>query len=95
MRRAARRDENHAEIVAGLRKSGCDVVDLGAVGNGCPDLLVRRCGRLILIEVKDGAKPPSERRLTPDQVKFHALWGDSVVVVTSLTEALSAIGAVS
>lgn len=91
MRRAAKKDRNHPEIVAGLRKAGCDVLDLGAVGCGCPDLLVRRAGRLLFMEVKDGAKPPSERKLTPDQVKFHAQWDGSVVVVKSLEEALAAI----
>lgn len=92
MRRAAKRDGNHTEIVRGLRQAGCQVLDLGAVGDGCPDLLVRRAGRLILMEIKDGAKPPSARKLTPDQLVFHALWGDSVVVVTSLEEALAAVG---
>lgn len=91
MRRAAKKDANHPEIVKGLRQAGCQVLDLGAVGEGCPDLLVKRAGRLLLMEVKDGKKPPSKQRLTPDQVVFHHLWGDSVVVVTSLDEALQAI----
>lgn len=91
MRRAAKRDANHPEIVSGLRKAGCDVLDLGSVGCGCPDILVRRAGRLLLMEVKDGAKSASRRELTPDQVKFHAQWAGSVVVVKSLEEALAAI----
>ncbi len=92
IRRAARRDDNHQEIVRGLRKAGCSVLDLGAVGDGCPDLLVKRAGRLVLMEVKDGKKPPSARKLTPDQVVFHQLWGECVVVVTSIEEALEAVG---
>lgn len=91
IRRAARRDDNHQEIVRGLRKAGCSVLDLGAVGNGCPDLLVMRGGVMLLMEIKDGAKIPSKQKLTPDQVKFHAEWGGSVVVVKSLEEALAAI----
>ena len=92
MRRAARKDANHQAIVQALRDARCQVLDLGAVGNGCPDLLVRRGDRLILLEVKDGSKPPSERRLTPDQVVFHREWGDSVKVVNSLAEAMTAVG---
>lgn len=89
MRRAAKRDDNHAEIVAALRKAGGLVLDLGAVGGGCPDLLVWRAGVFKLLEVKDGAKSASRRELTPDQVKFHAIW--PVTVVCSVDEAISAI----
>lgn len=92
MRRAARRDRNHPEIVKALRDAGCKVLDLGAVGNGCPDLLVKRGGRIGFLEIKDGKQPPSARGLTLDQVDFHRQWGDSVVVVTSVGEALEAMG---
>jgi hypothetical protein len=40
VRRAAKVDANHGEIVKALRSAGCGVLDLSAVGNGCPDLLV-------------------------------------------------------
>lgn len=92
MRRAAKRDRNHPEIVKVLRDAGCRVLDLGAVGNGCPDLLVRRGAILRFLEVKDGAKPPSARGLTLDQIRFHREWTDSVVVVTTVDEALAAMG---
>lgn len=39
MRRAARVDRNHPEIVAALEKAGCLVQSLGQIGSGCPDLL--------------------------------------------------------
>ena len=96
MRRAARRDANHAEVRDGLRAAGCKVLDLGAVGKGCPDLLVGFRGRLRLLEVKDGSKPPSARELTPDEQAFFREWGDGarlpVHVVRSLDDALVAIG---
>lgn len=95
MRRAAKKDRNHPEIVNALRKAGCDVLDLGAVGNGCPDLLVRRGFCMLLMEVKDGKKPPSARKLTPDQVDFHAIWGQVTFVVTSIDEALQAVDLVT
>lgn len=41
MRRAARVDANHAEIVAALRDRGCLVQSLAALGHGVPDLLVK------------------------------------------------------
>lgn len=92
MRRAAKKDRNHPEIVKALRGAGCKVLDLGAVGNGCPDLLVNRGPETRFLEVKDGKKPPSARKLTPDQVEFHREWEGRVFVVTSVDEALSTMG---
>ena len=45
-----------------------------------------------MIEVKDGDKPPSARKLTPDQVTWHEAWRGQVCVVKSVEEALEAIG---
>lgn len=93
-RRAAKIDANQPDIVKALRANRCDVLSLAAVGDGCPDLLVwspwTRSHELL--EVKDGAKSPSRRKLTDDQVKFHAKWGGPIHVVTSVDEALRAVG---
>ena len=70
MRRAARTDANQAEIVAALRKAGASVTSLAGVADGCPDLLVGRAGQTLLMEVKDGTKKPSDRKLTPDQQAY-------------------------
>jgi len=88
MRRAAKVDSNHAEIVAALRQVGCSVQSLAAVGGGCPDLLVGRGGKAWLLEVK------AERgRMTPDQVVWFGLWGGPpVVVVRSAEDALQVVG---
>lgn len=96
-RGAARVDGNHAEIVRALRAAGCGVVDLSAVGGGVPDLLVHgpaypECRMAILMEVKDGRRPPSGRKLTKVQRDFHAQWKGGLVVVTSVAEALAAVG---
>jgi hypothetical protein len=92
LRRAARRDDNHAEIRKGLRAAGYLVLDLGSVGSGCPDLLVAGHGRMVMLEVKDGKKPPSARALTPDETEFHTRWGRHAAVVCSLAEALRIVG---
>ena len=90
MRRAAKIDDNQRSIVRALRRAGCQVMSLAAVGNGCPDLIVYRAGQLTLIEIKDGSKPPSRQRLTPHQQQFHRDW--PVQIVTSEAEALGAVG---
>ena len=92
MRRAAKVDRNQSEIVDALRKAGATVTPLHAVGKGCPDLLVGWRGDNFLMEVKDGDLPPSARKLTPDQQTYHALWGGQIVIVTSVEEALNALG---
>ena len=93
MRRAAKVDANQDQIVEALRTAGATVQTLAAIGKGVPDLLVGHRGKTILIEVKDGRKPPSERRLTEDQVKWHGAWrGGPVAIVMDVEGALRAIG---
>lgn len=92
-RRASRTDANQKIVVKALRDAGATVQHLHAVGDGCPDLLVGFRGSSHLVEVKDGKKPPSARKLTPDQVEWHGAWkGSPVHVVKSVTEALAVIG---
>lgn len=85
-------DSNHVEIVRGLRAIGASVQSIASVGKGCPDLLVGMRGFNWILEVKDGSQPPSKRRLTPDEKKWHDLWRGDVRIVTCLDEALDAIG---
>lgn len=90
MRFAAKVDANHPEVVKALRGAGANVLSLAAVGKGCPDLLVLFRGRYQLFEVKDGTKPPSQRRLTPAQEAFHMDW--LVTTVDSAESAVVALG---
>lgn len=98
-RRAARVDDNQAEIVNALRGDDCSVEDLSGVGHGCPDLLVglvnAKGERINLaIECKNGDKVPSARRLTPDQCQWHIAWRGQVAVVNSAAEALALVAEV-
>lgn len=91
MRRQARVDDNHVEIVAALRRVGCMVVSLAPLGNGVPDLLCARAGRMYLLEVKDGRKRPSARRLTDDEERFRATWPGHWALVENVNDALLAV----
>ena len=93
-RRAAKVDANQSEIVTALRDAGVSVYACHAVGAGFPDLVCGYQGVNHLLEVKDGSKPPSARKLTRDQTVFHMTWNGQVDVVTSPEEALAAVGAV-
>ena len=86
MRRAARVDENQAEIVAAFRKLGCSVLDMSALGNGKPDLLVGHGGLNICVEVKDGSKSPSRRALRPLQRDFRDNWTGGLRIVENLAD---------
>lgn len=94
MRRAARRDDNEAIIIAALEAAGCSVVRLSA--KGVPDLLIGRRGRTFLIEVIGNAKAAKYRStggLTPDQVTFRASWRGQWATARTVAEALEAIKA--
>jgi Holliday junction resolvase len=94
MRRAAV-DANQSEIVAALRKAGCSVTPTHQAGKGFPDLAVGHRGKTYLIEVKDGDKAPSRRKLTDDQVRWHGQWLGHKAVVCNVSEALEAVGIVA
>lgn len=93
MRRAAKVDGNHSDVVDALEAAGATVQSLAAVGRGCPDLLVGYLGRNWLFEVKDGSLSPSRRALTDDQIKWHGGWRGAVEVINGAEEALQLIGA--
>ncbi|WEI20103.1 hypothetical protein PY247_10500 [Acinetobacter proteolyticus] len=56
---------------------------------GCPDLLVGFRGVNWLLEIKDGQKVKSARKLTPDQVEWHESWRGRVYIVESVDQAIS------
>lgn len=91
MRRAAKVDSNQAEIVQALRRLGCTVMSIASVGNGCPDLVVGVSGRNVLLEVKDGRRRPSERKLTSAEREWIDSWRGQVHVVESVDEAIGVI----
>lgn len=95
MRRAAKVDANQGQIVQALKVRGATVQSLATIGKGCPDLLVGYKKVTLLIEVKDGNKPPSQRKLTPDQLDWMTWWnGMPVVVATCPQDVINLLDAV-
>ena len=86
-RRAAKVDANQFSIVHALRAMGASVALTHAAGEGFPDLVVGYRGRNLLVEVKDGTLPPSARKLTAPQEKFHDEWRGHICVVKNIEEA--------
>lgn len=87
MRRKARVDDNHAEIVARFRSwPGVSVADTSRLGSGFPDLVVGLAGLSLLVEVKDGSKSPSRRRLTKEENEFHVMWTGQINIVETVDD---------
>ena len=91
MRRNARVDSNQKEIVEALRKAGASVLIVSMLKN-CFDILVGFKGVNFIMEIKDGSKPPSQRKLTEGEAKFKESWrGGPYYIVYSIEEALKII----
>ena len=85
---AAKVDANQPDIVADLRKVGCQVLSLARLGKGCPDILVRSpSGGLYLFEIKT-----PEGELNPKQREFYFLWWGNVNVIRNTEDALTMMG---
>jgi len=88
MRRAARRDASEDQIVSALEACGAYVTKINDAGRF--DLLCWYRGHTLLLEVKDGRKPPSAQKLTPAEEKFHREWpGNNLHIVNSAESALA------
>jgi hypothetical protein len=87
-RYAKRVDVNQKAIVECFRKLGCWVGDLHGIGRGMPDLLVSipPSHVLALVEVKDGSKPPSGRKLTEPEREFHDSCPAMIWIVESVED---------
>ena len=91
MRTAAKTDRNQPEIVSALRQIGATVQLLHTIGKGCPDLLVGFRGVNYVLELKDGDQPPSGRKLTPDELRWHDEWRGEVFIVNGVAEAIAVV----
>lgn len=88
MYKIRRTDANQKAIVIKFRKLGATVVNLSEVGRGIADLLIALPRQnmeayVAFIEVKDGTKPPSARKLTFDEQKFKDSWPGHYEIITS------------
>jgi hypothetical protein len=93
-RYAWRKDDNHSPVEGAFRELGAGVYDASA-DNAPYDLIVWWRGQTIFVEIKDGDKPPSHRKLTPKAVEFHdtcTRHGGKVVIVKSVNEAIALLG---
>lgn len=91
MRKYGRVDATHKEFADAYRKMGCSFLSLSALGDGAPDGIVGYGGLSLLVEFKDGAKPKSRQKLTPDQREFWDTWKGGVRLVNSLDAVVESV----
>jgi hypothetical protein len=87
------KDDNHNEIDQALRDNGVVTFDVTPVKEFC-DIVACYNGVVYLLEVKDGSKPPSQRRLTPRElkaVKRVNSVGCQIYVVNNIKEAVDLV----
>ncbi len=80
--RRVNRDRNHAGIVNEITQHNISVLDLAAVGGGCPDLLIGfktvSGNRInILVELKSS----STANIRPIQAEFNREWNGLSTIV--------------
>ena len=88
MRKHGRRDANHTDIVGTFRACGCSVLDCADLGDGKPDLVVATASACFVVEVKDGTKPPSARKLTTKEQQFKDNWKGLYFVIESVDDVI-------
>ena len=87
---ARRVDDNHKEIMETYRKCGASVKDVSKLPGFC-DIVVGYRQQNFLVEVKDGAKTPSARKLTKAEENFHTNWKGQIAIICSPMEVVDHI----
>lgn len=85
MRRVAKVDANQPEIVEYFRKTGWSVLIISQLKNCC-DIIVSKNGRTVAVEIKDGDKPPSQRKLTEGEESFRKSWQGEYSIIESIDD---------
>ena len=89
-RRAAKVDANQKEIVKTFRDLGWAVLIVSQLKNCC-DIVVSRNGRTVAVEIKDGSKVPSARKLTEGELKFKDSWQGEYALIESVDDVMNLV----
>ena len=85
MFRAAKKDGNHNEILREFLARGFSVAEVYQLKEMC-DMFVAKHGVTFAIEVKDGRRIPSERRLTDGEQKFRDGWKGHYALIERVSD---------
>jgi hypothetical protein len=91
-----RTDANHKQMIDGLRKiPGISIFSTHMVGKGFPDIVIGYKGINYLVEIKDGAKTKSRKKLTDDEIKFHGSWLGQIMIAENIDDVLRLLKIIS
>lgn len=62
---------------------------MSQLGKGAPDIACGFDGETYFFEIKDGSKPPSKRKLTPDELEFMASWKGHYQVINCIDDIIN------
>ena len=86
-------DANHKEIMEQCRQiPNLSVFSTHTIGKGFPDIVVGYKGKNYLFEIKNKKKTKSQKKLTPDEEKFHFTWNGQINIVESIFDIINLIG---
>lgn len=85
-RRKAKVDSNQSEIVNKFRELGWSVAHTHQLKNFCDIVVAKNKNTTILIEIKDGNKAPSQRKLTKGEQEFMDSWKGDYRIVLSIED---------
>lgn len=91
MRYAKRVDANQSEIIKAFESLHCQVVVIGEPVDLIVYMPFKGVWQNIFVEVKDGNKVKSARKLTGQQVEFFNSWRGPKIVITSVDDVIAAI----
>lgn len=85
-------DANHRAVIEALWAAGLWAFSTAGLGGGFTDIITWVRGAFWLLEVKDGSRPPSDRKLSPAEEKFHRQCPGNILVVLGPMDALQKLG---
>ena len=89
--RAPKKDANHGEIVAKFLDHGASVLDVSSLPGEALDIVVGYSGIDQRVEIKDGAKVPSARKLTDSEAETFRTWKGRPPIVVACLEDVTAV----
>lgn len=85
-------DANQLDLMKQCRKiPNLSIVSTHIIGKGFPDCIIGYKGKNYMIEIKDGNKPKSARKLTKDEIIFHEKWNGQVNIVENFDDIIKLI----
>ncbi len=81
-------DDNQVKVAEAFRRLRWSYKHTHTIGKGFPDGIAGYNGVNYLIEIKDGSKVKSQRKLTEDEQKFHDEWKGQVVIIESVDDVI-------